>query len=97
MLKSECFVGQIVYFTCNGRDSRGSRGGHYAVKAQVTKVKQKNALLTEVQGTYSPGALWDWPIEKLRTKDQDQAHGQAMLAELSKLPHLAAIIKDIQR
>lgn len=97
MLKSECFVGQTVYFTCNGRDAQGSRGGHYAVKGVVTKVNSKNALITEVKGTYRPGARWNWPISELRTEDQDRAHGQAMLAELSKLPHLAAIIKDIQK
>lgn len=97
MLKSECFVGQIVHFTCNGRDAQGSRGGHYGVKGVVTKVKQKNALITEVKGTYRPGALWDWPIEKLRTEEQDKAHGREMLAELAKLPHLAGIIKELQK
>lgn len=95
MHKSECFVGQTVRFTCNGRDNQGSRGGHYSVKAVVTKVNSKNALLTELQGTYRPGSKWNWPISELRTEEQDRAHGQAMLAELSKLPHLKGIIDGI--
>lgn len=82
MNKSECFVGQIVNFTCNGRDSRGGRGGHYAVRAVVTKVNRKNAELTEVKGTYRPGALWIWPIEDLRTEAQDREHHQCLLGEL---------------
>lgn len=97
MLKSECFVGQIVNFTCNGRDSMGSRGGHYSVRGVVTKVNSKNALITEVKGTYRPGAHWNWPISELRTEEQDKAYGQSMLAELVKLPHLAGILKDIKQ
>ncbi len=92
MLKSECFVGQIVYFTCNGR----GRGGHYSVRAVVTKVNSKNALLTEAPRSYSPGTLWNWPIADLRTEEQDRAHGRAMLVELAKLPHLAGILKDMK-
>ena len=63
MDKSECFVDQIVHFTCNGR----GRGGHYSVRAVVTKVNSKNALLTEVKGSYSPGTRWNWPIEALQS------------------------------
>jgi hypothetical protein len=78
MLKSECFVGQIVHFTCNGR----GRGGHYSVRAEVTKVNSKNALLTESKGSYSPGTRWNWPISELRTDEQDRAHGRAMLESI---------------
>ena len=69
MDKSSCFVGQIVHFTCNGR----GRGGHYSVRAEVTKVNSKNALLTELKGSYSPGTRWNWPIADLLTDEQDKA------------------------
>lgn len=94
MLKSECFVGQVVRFTCNGR----GRGGHYGVVAVVTKVNQKNALLTEAPGSYWPGSKWSWPIENLRTEEQDRTHNRKMLAELGfdKLAHLAGILKDMK-
>jgi hypothetical protein len=92
MKTSECHVGQIVHFTCNGQ----GRGGHYSVMAVVTKVNRVNALLTELPRSYKPGARWNWPIEDLWNEEQDRAHGRAMLTELAKLPHLAGILKDLQ-
>ena len=85
MLKTECFVGQTVHFTCNGR----GRGGHYCVTAIVTKVNQKNALLTEAEGSYWPNSKWSWPIEDLLTREQDKAKNIKMVAEMKILyPHL---------
>lgn len=93
MLKSECFVGQIVYFTSHGRDAQGSRGGHLLVKAVVTKVNSKNALLTEVKGTYNPGARWNWPIAELRTEEQDRARNRSMVETIAtQFPHLSGML-----
>lgn len=47
-------VGDIVSFACNGR----GRGGHYRVKAEVTKINRKTFEATEADGSYKPGCLW---------------------------------------
>lgn len=78
MDKAQCYKDQIVYFTCDGR----GRGGHYSVRAIVTKVNSKNALLTELPGSYRPGTRWNWPISELRTAEQDRTKGAQMVAEL---------------
>ena len=47
-------VGDIVSFSCNGR----GRGGHYSVKAEVTKINRKTFDATESTGSYKPGIRW---------------------------------------
>lgn len=69
MLKSNCKIGDIVHFTCNGR----GRGGHYHVTVIVTKVNSKNALLTEQPRSYSPGTRWNWPISDLTSAEDYEA------------------------
>ena len=91
MDKSECFVDQIVHFTSNGR----GRGGHYTVRAQVTKVNSKNALLTEIEGSYWPGSKWNWPIADLRTHKQDEAYS-INLVEIVRAIH-PGLIEGIQK
>jgi len=88
MLKSNCSVGQIVHFTCNGR----GRGGHYHVTAMVTKVNSKNALLTEQPRSYSPGTRWNWPIELLQSAEDYEAQC-ARSREAYKAGGIAAVIK----
>lgn len=72
MDKSSCFVGQIVHFTCDSANAR-RRGGHFHVTAEVVKVSRKNAMVKEVQGSYSPGMRWYWPIDRLKSEEQYEA------------------------
>ena len=92
MLKSECYKGRIVHFTCDGR----GRGGHYHVTAKVVEVKRKNALLVEQPRSYSPGTRWLWPIEKLRTDEQERVHGQRMVQQVIGLWSGELSIADVK-
>lgn len=51
---AELKVNDLIDFTCNG----SGRGGHYSVKAIVTKVNRKTVAATEYNGSYKPGTLW---------------------------------------
>ena len=85
MLKSECYVGQTVHFTCNGR----GRGGHFHVTAIVSSVNRVNAVLIEAERSYRPGTRWSVPIKELRTAEQDRDRSAEMVAELrAAYPHL---------
>lgn len=88
MLKSNCKIGDIVHFTCNGR----GRGGHYHVTAMVTKVNSKNALLTESARSYSPYTRWNWPIELLES-DADYEAKCARSREAYQTNGLAGVLK----
>ena len=56
-------VGDVVTFTCNGR----GRGGHYSVRAIVTKVKPKTVDMTEADRSYRPGTNWNIPKTWIET------------------------------
>lgn len=51
-------IGDIIEFTCSG----SGRGGHYYVRAEVTKVNRKTVNATELPKSYRPGSLWNVSI-----------------------------------
>jgi len=52
-------AGDNIGFLCNGR----GRGGHYSVRAKVTKVNRKTLQAIEIETSYSPGTPWTIHLE----------------------------------
>lgn len=85
MLKSECFMNQLVHATV---PSKG-RGGHSSLYGIVIKVNRTTAIVEEVKGSYSPGKRWQLRIETLRSEAEERAKNQATMARLRvEYPHL---------